>query len=965
MKQQYPLHIHISTLFIALVTLTGLLLGLSSYYEGRAILASTADKLTTRVSQQTQTTLHSMVKPAQMAVNLIRAHPLIESSSTTERLRHLPFLRQVLDNADGVITSLYLAYGDGDFFYLHTIENDNERFGVPIPAHSRYIVQTIEGERGQVLFFDTELQQLQQLEQPDYPQRYNPRQRPWYQAAIGSDELITTRPYPFFTSGKSGYTIAGSVREEGVVIGVDILTETLDKLMSQQKITPSAVLLLITPQGAIIAHEQMQQLLQQRRTEGLPTLSGSGDPLLQAIAQQPLHSGDSYRTVSLEEGDWLYHLTPFLLQGAGDILLLSAMPEPELFAEAYTILKRSALTSLAIILAVIPVIWWLSNHLASSIRQVARYAERLRHFDFSSKIEAHPSLIIEVNELALTLKNLQSTINTFQQTSTSLVAEHDYTLLLPYIVKKMLAISTTRYGLLYIYNNKLGRLEPTVAIHHSGNALPLPTTPLDCGSQKSLATLSMLDGSTRSSELSAAEMAALGLPPLPDPPIYQVAVPLLNRQQQPIGLLLLLREQQPVDDAQISFIEAFSGLVAVTLENRQLTGQHKKLFESFIQLIGSAIDTKSRYTGNHCARVPELTQMLAQAAQAESSGPFADFQLTPAEQYELHIASWLHDCGKITTPEYVVDKATKLETIYNRIHEVRQRFEILKRDAEIQCYQAILRGESDAQAKQQCQQQQQQLDQEFAFIAECNIGNEFMDPANIDRLKQIGARTWQRTLDDRLGLSYMELQRYSEPPQPLPVTETLLTDRAEQRIARPADEVMPIDNPWGFKLESPELLYNRGELYNLSISYGTLTTEERYKINDHIIQTQMMLSQLEFPEGLGKVVDIAGNHHETLDGRGYPRRLTAKELSTTARMVAIADIFEALTADDRPYKKGKCLSEALKILASMSEKQHIDAELFALFLRSNIIENYAKRNLNPAQIDMDSAAIAAFASSLR
>ncbi len=170
-------------------------------------------------------------------------------------------------------------------------------------------------------------------------------------------------------------------------------------------------------------------------------------------------------------------------------------------------------------------------------------------------------------------------------------------------------------------------------------------------------------------------------------------------------------------------------------------------------------------------------------------------------------------------------------------------------------------------------------------------------------------------------------------------------------IARVPGDAIPADNPWGFKLQVPEHQYNRGELHNLAIARGTLTEEERYVINHHIVQTIIMLSQLPFPKHLKSVPEIAGGHHEKMDGTGYPKRLSAGDMSPVARMMAIADIFEALTAADRPYKKAKKLSEALKIMSFMKRDRHVDPELFDLFLTSGVFRRYAERFLRPDQID--------------
>ena len=345
--------------------------------------------------------------------------------------------------------------------------------------------------------------------------------------------------------------------------------------------------------------------------------------------------------------------------------------------------------------------------------------------------------------------------------------------------------------------------------------------------------------------------------------------------------------------------------------------------------------------------------MLTRAACDVGEGTFAEFDLSEEEWYELHIGAWLHDCGKVTTPEYVVDKATKLETITDRIHEVRTRFEVVKREAVIRHQQEVIAGRRDAGDERELQAELARIDDDFEFIAECNLGGEFMADERIERLQQIAERTYSRTLDNRLGVAQEELRRMqSTPPESLPVQEKLLQDRPDH-IHEHDTEVYSADpdNPYGFRIEVPKHKYNKGEVYNLSIGRGTLTDEERFKINDHIVQTIVMLEQLPFPKHLERVPEIAGGHHEKMDGTGYPKRIMGGDMSVPARVMAIADVFEALTAADRPYKKPKTLSESIRIMSFMVKDQHLDSELFRLFLESGVYRDYAGRYLMPSQVD--------------
>jgi HD-GYP domain-containing protein (c-di-GMP phosphodiesterase class II) len=440
-----------------------------------------------------------------------------------------------------------------------------------------------------------------------------------------------------------------------------------------------------------------------------------------------------------------------------------------------------------------------------------------------------------------------------------------------------------------------------------------------------------------------------------------LTVPMKNSQGDIIGVLQLLNAIDRQSGKVIPFggdiqplIEALASQAAVALDNKQLLDAQKFLLDSFIELIASAIDAKSPYTGGHCQRVPELTKMLAKAACDANNGPFAEFDLTEEEWYELHIAAWLHDCGKVTTPEYVVDKATKLETIYDRIHEIRTRFEVVKRDAEIEYLKALVEGKEDPEKlRANLDERLKKLDDDYAFIAQSNVGGEFMAPEKIARVQEVAKMQWKRTLDDRIGISHEEKKRKDRLPTPkLPVVENLLSDREDHIIYREeAEPTAAADNEFGFKLEVPEHKFNLGEVYNLCIARGTLTAEERFKINDHIVQTIIMLKQLPFPKHLKRVPEYAGGHHEKMDGTGYPKKLNKSDMSLPARIMAIADIFEALTAADRPYKAPKKLSESIKIMSFMKKDAHIDPELFDLFLTSGVFKEYAERFLDPSQID--------------
>jgi len=388
-----------------------------------------------------------------------------------------------------------------------------------------------------------------------------------------------------------------------------------------------------------------------------------------------------------------------------------------------------------------------------------------------------------------------------------------------------------------------------------------------------------------------------------------LAVPMRNHESEIIGVLQLINAINPdtkgivqftKDDQQL--LESLGSQAAIALSNRRLIRQLEELFESFVKLINTAIDDKSPYTGGHCERVPELTMMIAEAAtHAQAGSALHGFTMTEAEKYELRIAALLHDCGKITTPVQVVDKATKLQTIYDRIELIDTRFEVLKRDAEIALLRVELAAGDDAAAIENARKNYTDSIERFnadrEFLRKSNQGSEKMSDQDQERVRSIAKYSW-------------------------------INQAGEQADFLSADEVE-----------------------NLTIRAGTLTAAEREIINHHIVSTLKMLESLQWPKHLKNVPEFAGGHHERMDGKGYPRGLTRDQMSVQARMMGIADIFEALTAKDRPYKHGKTLTESLTILGKFKNGGHIDPDLFDLFIREEVYLKYAKQFLDPIQID--------------
>lgn len=381
-----------------------------------------------------------------------------------------------------------------------------------------------------------------------------------------------------------------------------------------------------------------------------------------------------------------------------------------------------------------------------------------------------------------------------------------------------------------------------------------------------------------------------------------LTVPLKNHENHIIGVMQLINARNEHGDV-VSFnkemqeqVESLASQGAVALTNKRLVEELKILFEAFIKLIATAIDKKSEYTGGHCERVPIITMMLADAVAKVKKGRYKDFSMTDDERYELYIAAWLHDCGKVATPPHIVDKSTKLETIFDRIELIKTRGELLKKDAEIRFLKSQMGKDEGGYSEADYEKDISDIEKDIIFLSQCNIGGEFMKPEYQDRVKSIGLK--------KVKINGIE--------------KNFLTDE---------------------------------EIRNLNIKKGTLLPEEREIINDHIVITIEMLEQLPYPNNLKNVPEFAGGHHEKMDGTGYPKGLNESQMSTQAKIMAIADIYEALTAADRPYKEGKKLSDAMRIMGFMKDDYHIDKDLFEIFVSSGTYKHYAEKYVAPNQID--------------
>jgi HD-GYP domain-containing protein (c-di-GMP phosphodiesterase class II) len=621
----------------------------------------------------------------------------------------------------------------------------------------------------------------------------------------------------------------------------------------------------------------------------------------------------------------------FVLLGGGLVGTFVYFKHRELLLPTLQILSLALVPSL-------PLVWWIARRTTVSLRRLADTAAAIKAFRFPAATPG--SHVGEIDALAATMQQMSATIRRFLDIAAHLSAAQHYDRLLDEIVAEAIAEAQAGAGAVYLFGDDR-QLQPMAWRRVAGKP-PLPPAAVDPARAEVFGNALERPGPSQFVLPPAHTVAGLAWVSgwFPGQYVQVLMVPLRNHTGNRLGLLLLARgaEAGSYAPALVSFIDALSGTMAVTIEKQGLLDSRQALLDGLIRMIAGAIDARSPYTSGHCRRVPELVALLAEAAAKHPASPYRDAPLDKSAREALHLAAWLHDCGKLFVPDYITDKAVKLETVHNRIHEIRTRFEVLKRDAEIACWRGVAAGGDAAALHRELEAAWQALDADYAFVAACNLGERPLSAADVERLVRIGARTWQRTLDDRIGIAEPERQRKAAvPPRALPALEHLLADRLEHLI----DSAPQWDRAGRHRMPPPRHRLNCGELYCLSVPSGTLTPEERYLINAHILGTIAMLSALPFPPELASVPEVAGSHHEHLDGSGYPAGKRAEELPLAARIIAIADVFEALTARDRPYRPGKTEAEALALMADMARAGHLDPALFELFVQADIPARYA------------------------
>jgi len=883
--------------------------------------------------------------------------------------------------------SMYYGFENGTFFQVIAVRNrDAIRIKHNAPKETQWIVRSIIDVKNtpitkhiqQWSFLDKNVNLIKSYDDP--ASKYDPRKRPWYINAIKNNDVNLSSAYIFNSLKQPGITASKRILSQQGVFGVDLTLNGLAKTISAKKVSEN---------GGVILYDNQNRLLAASSTLGsykpLENLNKITSPAIKAAAK----ATQSKSLQNITEAGKEFLVDQYIVSFEKKTLTLSVVAPKTDFQSQFTNLQQQLFVVCAIIILIfIPISYGFSSRLAKHVTLLAKTIENVakegfvfekpassRVVEFNEFIQAFYHMNDALEQKSKALKAEQDKLTRLIELGIAMSSEQDSDKLMEMVLLGAKELTNADGGTLYILNEEQ-KLQFQIVRNDSlnialggttGQPVNIPPVSLfdDLGNPNKTNVVSYAVHQEKSVNIANAydtnDFDFSGTRLFDNNNNYKsesfLTVPLKPRGGEVIGALQIINARTEDTDEIIPFgkniqpfIEALAAQAATALYNRNLLDAEERMMDALIHLIAGAIDAKSPYTGGHCGRVPELSISLAKAAGESNIAHLADFEFKSHEEWrEFEIGAWLHDCGKVITPEYVVDKATKLETIYNRIHEVRTRYEVLLRDCEIKYLKSIAQGHDAAQAKKEFDAQKETLFDDYAFIAECNIGGEFLEDDKISRLQEIAKTPWMRNFNIQLGLSQDELKRYENEPEG-PCEETLLNDKSLHVIKRETS-LTELFETGGFTIDIPENLYNRGEIYNLGVKRGTLTEEERFKINEHVIQTILMLETLPLPKHMQRIPEYAGTHHETMNGSGYPRKLDETELSIPSRIMAIADVFEALTASDRPYKPIKTLSEAIKILSFFKKDSHIDPVLFDLFLTSGIYREYGEKYLLPEQID--------------
>jgi HD-GYP domain-containing protein (c-di-GMP phosphodiesterase class II) len=898
--------------------------------------------------------------------------------------------------------SAYIADDSGNFLEVINLEaTKGLREIFSSPTDSRWMVVSIWNRMKSIVYYD---ENLSRLSQESMKSRYDPRRRPWYVKAMKSDDVVVTGPYLFFSINRSGLTYAVKTKDRSKILGVDFTLDQMNSYLSSLKPNGESEVFIADRHGKKIFSSSF---VEDNVTEEMTMFNSDADSNLAEIKDRKAFSvmarkdfyPYSYIEAGVMRGRCIELMKRLSVTGgfgfyfeegdsassdSGDIDIVPCMVEGD-YGSGYRPVGEP-LSEVAFHYITLP---------GATKREIAvlvrgrgiddRFKKRkgeIEYIEVASLYEAYNLLAEGRADFLLDTPVSAEYMSKFFSDSTFVTMDKfvDLNLYIGVSSAKRDLYSTIENGLSKIDRGEMESMVGGKIGSPAGGANDMVDTPLVKAMERG-DTGKVIEYSKDGKRLYGVvekmknDDMVLGvvldrdflLEPylryLRESSMLAFFVMLLSMPMVLLSVKFIVRpifkiveenkkikrhDFEHVEKKKTHIVELdelSDSMVEMSESIVKFEKSEEKMVDSLVRLIASAVDAQSRHMGQHCRRMPMVAMDILEALDRAEDGKYADFEIgSEYEKREFEISAWLHDCGKIAIPNHVMNKSVKLEMPYNRIHEIRTRFEVVYRDIEI----SRLRGEID---DSDAERRKRRLIEDFEFVARLNIGDMCIDEEDIARLLKIADIRWIRHFDDRLGLGDEEKARYAKDPvSDTPVEEKLISDKPHHIVERRDDYGIDYDN---FSMPVPGNEYDYGEIYNLSIHGGTLSEEERFKIKEHVVYTIKMLEDIPFPSRYANIPKYAGMHHETIDGRGYPRGLKGDEIPVASRVLAIADIFEALTAGDRPYKRARTLSETLEIMDGLAKRQAIDPDIYRVFVEERVFATYARENLTKEQIDIE------------
>ena len=688
LQHKWRIRMVMTMMMIIAITLTSVTFTTVNWFEAKTLLLNAATSKAEMTSQITEQKVQQIIDPAEAMLRVLAFDPVVDASTLPQRLRRLEAFTTNL-YANPLLTAVYIGYDNGDYFLVSPLTKATLRQSYDAPEHAKYVVRTLLGQAGekrthQLLFYDQHLNLIEQRIDPDYV--YDPRQRPWYNNALATTDVAISKPYIYADAPLMGVTLSMRSSNSHAIVAMDLPLNGIKDALQQLSITPHSQIALVDSQGEVIGVNMGSAIDQVTSTTQAPALQHLENTALLQLWQLP--SQTQVMTYQTDDQQWLGRKIELAQYRELGLQLLVAIPSQELLKDLPV--YRRQMIGIAIVLGMLLLALgaWLGHRIGLIVEQHIHRVRQMSHFDFS-RPSPEFSLLYEAYQLTDVTDDVSRTMEALLKISQVLQAEPQIDTMLNKVLRLFVEAARCESGAVYLHQSKDNSWQKNAAY----------------GRQDQVDAVAAQLGNIENQQ--------------PNRHALCQAFAIRGRDGQILGYVILEHKGDHEHTSQnfLIFSERLTGMLAIPIETRQLIESQKALLEAFILVLADAIDTKSAHTGGHCRRVPKLAMMIVDHLSAETQGQYADFHCNEDDREAFRLAAWLHDCGKITTPEHIIDKATKLETLYNRIHEIRTRFEVLYRDAEIACLKAQLTGTEQACAEAQRDAQYAQLQDDFAFIA--------------------------------------------------------------------------------------------------------------------------------------------------------------------------------------------------------------------------------------------------------